>query len=110
MTMRLGFVVQRYGLDIAGGAEYHCRLVAERLRRHAEVSVITTCARDYITWADHYPEGEETLNGVRVHRFKVAGTRDDARYSAATARVLGDIACVEPGRFDASVVGRTTEA
>ena len=110
MTMRLGFVVQRYGLEIAGGAEYHCRLVAERLSRHARVEVLTTCARDYITWADHYPEGEEDLNGVRVRRFRVDRTRDDARYSAATASVLGRIACVEPGQIDPSVVNRATEA
>jgi glycosyltransferase involved in cell wall biosynthesis len=110
MTMRLGFVVQRYGLEIAGGAEYHCRLIAERLQRHARVAVLTTCARDYITWADHYPEGEETLNGVLVRRFPVARTRDDARYSAATASVLGRIACVEPGRTDREVVARATES
>jgi glycosyltransferase involved in cell wall biosynthesis len=110
MTMRLGFVVQRYGLEIAGGAEYHCRLVAERLRRHGEVEVLTTCARDYVTWADHYPEGEADLRGVRVRRFRVARTRDDASYSEATARVLGRIACVEPGRFDPEVAGRASEA
>ena len=45
--MRLALVVQRYGLDIAGGAEYHCRLVAEHLARHASVAVLTTCASDY---------------------------------------------------------------
>ncbi|HVQ31333.1 MAG TPA: glycosyltransferase family 4 protein [Vicinamibacteria bacterium] len=110
MTMRLGFVVQRYGLEIAGGAEYHCRLVAEHLSRHAQVDVLTTCARDYITWANHYPEGEETLNGVRVRRFRVERTRDDGRYSAATASVLGRIACVEPGQVDPVVVSRATEA
>ncbi len=110
MTMRLGFVVQRYGLEIAGGAEYHCRLIAERLRRHAQVEVLTTCARDYITWADHYPEGEEDLNGVRVRRFPVERMRDDARYSAATARVLGGIACIEPGRTDPLALSRATEA
>ena len=48
--MKLAFVVQRYGLDIAGGAEYHCRLVAEHMARHAEVCVLTTCASDYLTW------------------------------------------------------------
>ena len=108
--MRLGFVVQRYGLEIAGGAEYHCRLVAERLSRHARVEVLTTCARDYITWANHYEEGEEDLNGVRVRRFAVDRTRDDARYSAATASVLGRIACVEPGRIDPEVLQRATLA
>jgi hypothetical protein len=110
MTMRLGFVVQRYGLEIAGGAEYHCRLIAERLRRHAEVEVLTTCARDYVSWANHYPEGEEEIHGVRVQRFRVERPRDDARYSEATARVLGEIARVEPGRIDPAVVSRTTEA
>jgi glycosyltransferase involved in cell wall biosynthesis len=85
--MRLAFVVQRYGLDIAGGAEYHCRLVAEHLARHAEVEVLTTCAADYITWANHYPEGLETLNGVPVRRFKVKRPRDPERFAEWTDRV-----------------------
>lgn len=85
--MKLAFVVQRYGLDIAGGAEYHCRLVAEHLARHAEVEVLTTCAADYITWANHYPEGLETLNGVPVRRFKVKRPRDPERFADWTDRV-----------------------
>jgi len=69
--MRLALVVQRYGLGIPGGAEYHCRLVAEHLARHARVTVLTTCASDYLTWANDYPEGEEVLNDVAVRRFAV---------------------------------------
>ena len=81
-------MVQRYGLDIAGGAEYHCRLIAEHLARHAHVEVLTTCAADYITWANHYPEGAETLNGIRVRRFRVKRPRDPVRFAEWSARVL----------------------
>jgi glycosyltransferase involved in cell wall biosynthesis len=86
--LRLAFVVQRYGLDIAGGAEYHCRLVAEHMARHAQVEVITTCAADYITWANHYPEGVETLNGIPVRRFRVKRPRDPERFSDYTDRAF----------------------
>jgi glycosyltransferase involved in cell wall biosynthesis len=87
--LRLGFVVQRYGLDIAGGAEYHCRLIAEHMARHAQVEVLTTCATDYITWGNHYPEGVETLNGITVRRFRVKRPRDVGRFAEWSARVLG---------------------
>jgi glycosyltransferase involved in cell wall biosynthesis len=86
--VKLAFVVQRYGLDIAGGAEYHCRLIAERLARHAEVEVLTTCALDYLTWANHFPEGREILNGIPIQRFKVKAPRDLARFGTWSERVL----------------------
>ena len=57
--MKLAVVVQRYGADINGGAELHARYVAEHLSQHAEVDVLTTCARDYVTWRDDYPPGTE---------------------------------------------------
>jgi glycosyltransferase involved in cell wall biosynthesis len=86
--MRLAFVVQRYGLEIAGGAEYHCRIVAEHMARHAEVEVLTTCARDYVTWANSYPEGREVVNGIPVRRFRVKRPRDPERFADWTDRVL----------------------
>ena len=81
-------MVQRYGLDIAGGAEYHCRLVAEHMARHAQVEVLTTCAADYVTWANHYPEGREVLNGIPVRRFKVKRARDPQAFADWTDRVF----------------------
>ena len=74
--MNIAFVVQRYGTEILGGSEYHCRLIAERMAAHHGVDVLTTCARDYITWANEYPEGSERINGVTVRRFVNAETRD----------------------------------
>jgi glycosyltransferase involved in cell wall biosynthesis len=86
--LRLAFVVQRYGLEIAGGAEFHCRLVAEHLARHARVEILTTCAADYITWANRYREGVEILNGIPVRRFKVKRPRDPERFADWTDRVF----------------------
>ena len=82
--MKVGFIVQRYGTEILGGSEYHCRLIAERLAPKHQVEVLTTCAQDYITWKNEYPEGTDRIRGVTVRRFANARTRDlDAfnRYS-----------------------------
>ena len=74
--MRIGFVVQRYGAEILGGSEYHCRLIAERLAARHEVEVLTTCARDYVTWQNEYPAGPDRIRGVTVRRFANARERD----------------------------------
>jgi glycosyltransferase involved in cell wall biosynthesis len=74
--MKIAFIVQRYGTEILGGSEYHCRLIAERLAPKHQVEVLTTCAQDYITWANEYPEGADRVRGVTVRRFANAQTRD----------------------------------
>ena len=74
--MKIAIVVQRYGADINGGAELHARYVAEHLAAHADVRVLTTCARDYITWRNEWPEGTAVVGGIPVERFPVARERD----------------------------------
>ena len=79
--MKVAFVVQRYGPEILGGAEYLCRLTAERMAQRHEVEVLTTCARDYITWKNEYPEGSDRIRGVTVRRFSSTETRDIQRFN-----------------------------
>jgi glycosyltransferase involved in cell wall biosynthesis len=74
--LKIAFIVQRYGTEILGGSEYHCRLIAGRLAPRHHVEVLTTCAADYITGKNEYPEGTDRIRGVTVRRFSNARTRD----------------------------------
>lgn len=80
--MRLAFVIQRYGLEVNGGAELHCRWLAERLARRHQVEVYATRALDYLEWRNHYPAGMEVVNGVPVHRFTVRRPRNARAFAS----------------------------
>ncbi len=74
--MKIAFVVQRCGKEVNGGSELHCLQFAQVLSRICEVEVLTTCALDYLSWANHYPPGVEDVDGVEVRRFPVDTPRD----------------------------------
>ncbi len=89
MKDEICFVVQRYGLEVNGGAELHCRQIAEHMAKEYDLTVLTTKAVDYMTWEDKYDAGEECLNGVKVLRFSVKHPRDNARFNQLNARLMG---------------------
>ncbi len=86
--MKLAFVVQRYGIEINGGAEQHCRYIAERLAKRHKVEVLSTCALDYITWANYYPKGISIINNIPVHRFPVKKKRDPIKFGKIQERTF----------------------
>lgn len=88
---KVAFVVQRYGMEVNGGAEFHCRLVAEHLSKYFDVEVLTTCAVDYVTWKNEYSAGTETLNGVLVRRFPVDYERDLLKFNKFSEKIFGNI-------------------
>jgi glycosyltransferase involved in cell wall biosynthesis len=75
ISKRVAFVVQRFGEEISGGAEAHARQVAVRLAKHVKVEVLTTCAKDHLTWANEFAPGVERDGALTVHRFPVARPR-----------------------------------
>lgn len=67
---RLALVCNRFGPDVAGGAEMVLSELGRGLHvRGWEVEVITSCARDLYTWKNELPEGESDEGGLRVLRF-----------------------------------------
>src|SRR3954469_8568062 len=99
--MKIACVVHRFGADIAGGSEGHCRLVAEHLAAEHDVTIITTTAHDHITWRNHYPAGETVLRAdggsarqgaptLRVLRFPVARERDMRRFMDLSDLIAAD--------------------
>jgi glycosyltransferase involved in cell wall biosynthesis len=88
--LKLACVVHRFGADIAGGSEGHCRLVAEHLAASHDVTIVTTCAKDHITWRNHYPPGESRVGALRVLRFPVSRERNLHRFIDLSDRIAAD--------------------
>ena len=78
--MKLACIVHRFGAEIAGGSEAHCRAVAHHLSASHDVTVLTSCARDHVTWENYYPPGDSTDGALRIRRFPAAARRDLARF------------------------------
>jgi glycosyltransferase involved in cell wall biosynthesis len=80
--MRILYVVQRYGEKIVGGSEAACRHFAEQLvTRGHDVHVLTSCAHDYVDWADEYEPGDHLINGVHVHRLQIIEKRTEQLFA-----------------------------
>ena len=82
MKLKVAFVIQRYGVEVNGGAEVLCRAVAEHMATDCwDIEVLTTCALDYSEWADHYSPGQSKISGVKVRRFSVPNPRQPASFN-----------------------------
>lgn len=85
---KLAIVVQRYGIEVNGGAEYHARVLAEKLTEKYSVEILTTTAIDYKNWENHYPEGLELINNISVFRFPTIDKKTNATKIARRKLVL----------------------
>jgi glycosyltransferase involved in cell wall biosynthesis len=74
--LKIACVVQRFGAEVTGGSERHCRVIAEQLASHHDVTILTSCAQDYVTWRNVYPPGVSQAGALTVRRFPVAQQRD----------------------------------
>lgn len=97
---KICFVVQRYGLEVNGGAELLCRLFAEHMKNLYEIEVLTTKAVDYMTWKDEYKASEEVINSVLVRRFSVKKERNITEFNEINSRFMQNLLIKEQEWID----------
>lgn len=97
MKEKICFVVQRYGLEVNGGAELEARELAEHLLPiYPDIHVLTTKAIDYLSWKNEYEADIETINGVTIHRFPVEKERIREEFDEINGRFFaGDMSASE---------------
>src|SRR5258705_4986583 len=77
-----------------------CRQLGGGCPSRHDITILTTCARDYVTWENVHPPGVSTENGVRVHRFPVARPRNLKAFADLSDEVFDDLGS-SPEREDA---------
>lgn len=92
----IGLIPPRYGPDVIGGAESVIAELASGLaKRGWMVEILTTCARDHVTWANTYDPGVTTeVHGdaeIVVRRFKtVTDTKGKHRHAIGNRILMGE--------------------
>lgn len=86
--MKLALVIHRYGDGIAGGSEAHARGLALELTKSHEVEILTTCARDYLSWKNEFEPGLSRVDGLTVTRYPVRRPRELKRFAAVSDHVF----------------------
>jgi glycosyltransferase involved in cell wall biosynthesis len=85
--MKFAFVTPRYGAEISSGPEHAARLIAEQLSARHDVDVLTTTARDSLTWKNESGEGSDRVRGVLVRRFSVNQLHDQIAFQQLSHRI-----------------------
>jgi len=85
---RVALVVQRFG-DVSGGAEKHAEQLAQHLRSELDLTVLTSCAQDHLTWANVFPAGEQEVGGLKVIRFPTTRERRLRSFNALSRTLFG---------------------
>jgi len=88
---KVNFVIQRCGKEVNGGGESLCYVIAERMARHWDIEVLTTCALDYTTWENHYAPGLDVQKDFTIRRFLVDSPRIGAEFDELSRELTQDI-------------------
>ena len=86
---KIALVVQRCGKEVNGGSETYALELAARLSAFYDMEILTTCAKDHITWNNHYKPGLDTIDGIKLRRFKSKKPRNMGAFIRLTHELSG---------------------
>ncbi|MGE8721100.1 glycosyltransferase family 4 protein [Leptospira terpstrae] len=84
-------ITARFLEHASGGAEKLAYDYASILSESNDVTVCTSCAKDYVSWKNEFSKGETKENSIRILRFPVSQTRNMVKMN----RILNE--CLEKG-------------
>lgn len=74
-SKKIAIVSPLYGTDLTDDISVQSRTIVNELKDSFDITVLTTCANDNLTWRNNYPEGELFIDDARVIRFPVKSER-----------------------------------
>ncbi len=87
--MKIALVIHRFGQGVIGGSEKLCYQLAVQLQKYGhEIKVITTCAKDYIYWKNHFKPGRDTYDTLDLIRFPVEKERTLKSFERISSKVF----------------------
>ncbi|MCG6150784.1 glycosyltransferase family 4 protein [Leptospira bandrabouensis] len=84
-------ITARFLENASGGAEKLAHDYASILSESNDVTVCTSCAKDYVSWKNEFQKGQNLENQIRIIRFPVNQTRNMVKMN----RILNQ--CLEKG-------------
>lgn len=84
-------ITARFLENASGGAEKLAHDYASILSESNDVTVCTSCAKDYVSWKNEFAKGQNLENQIRIIRFPVNQTRNMVKMN----RILNQ--CLEKG-------------
>ncbi|MCB1192491.1 MAG: hypothetical protein KDK90_18745, partial [Leptospiraceae bacterium] len=78
MSKKIAIIIPRASKDLTGGAESYSIAMAESLSKNHIVNILTTTAKDSLTWKNYYEVGQEKVHqNLIIKRFLVDMERPD---------------------------------
>lgn len=87
--MKIALIIHRFGPNVIGGSEKLCYQIAKQLQKYNhEITVLSTCALDYIYWKNYFKPGKEVYEGLDIIRFPIEKERNLKKFDNISSKVF----------------------